>query len=121
MIAIHELRDLSKFDTARLEFERGEAILGIGAIKQKLNKLPPGMVGERKDMNAAKRAYGTVLQMISLELGRRRRNEREARRGLVEAAFIQLARARLPKDVFEDLLDEAVDNTREGEKVLQNG
>lgn len=122
MIPIYELENLSGFTTERLEAEQREAILSIGKIKQKIHKLPTGkelvirnLVGPKRDMVAAKMAYATVYQMTSLELGKRRQKQREERSKCVETMFVSLAKARLPEDVFQDLLDEAVDKTREGE------
>ena len=113
MIPMYDLHDLSTFSTERLESERDEAILGIGKIKQKILRLPKEMKGPLSDMLAAKMAYGTVHQLTSSELGRRRRAARLERLRVVEAAFVTLAKEQLPMDVFQDLLDEAVERTRE--------
>ena len=112
MIPIHDLRDLSTYSTERLEAERDDAILSIGSLKQKLLRLPPELKDPKKSILSAKMAYGTVHQVVSSELGRRRRQKREERSRMVEAAFVTLAKERLPADVFQDLLDEAVDKTR---------
>ena len=111
MIPIPELRDLSTYTTERLEAERVDAVISIGAIKQKLLRLPPDMNVERGKMRSAKLAYGTVHQVVMHEIGRRRRYKNTERAAIVEKCFVDLAKERLPADVFQDLLDEAVDKT----------
>lgn len=113
MIPIHELKDLSTYTTERLEEELVDAILGIGALKQKILRLPPNLEVERGKMRSAKLAYGTVHQVVMHEIGRRRREKAQERAAMVEKCFVDLAKERLPGDVFQDLLDEAVDKTRE--------
>jgi len=113
LIPMYDLHNLSTYETNRLEAERDEAILGIGAIKQKLLRLPQTHKEARQSLLAAKLAYGSVHQITSSELGRRRREARLERLRVVEAAFVTLAKERLPDDVFQDLLDEAVEKTRE--------
>lgn len=125
MIPIVELKDLSPYTTDRLESELIEAIMGIGALKQKLLRLssipedsgddPVKIDRARLDMRKAKLALGTVHQVVMHELGRRRRLQNEERALMVEKCFVDLAKERLPADVFQDLLDEAVDKTRESQ------
>ncbi len=112
MIPLYDLHDLTTYSTERLEGERDEAILGIGAIKQKLLRLPNGLKDAQLSLLSAKLNYGAVHQLTSSELGRRRRAARLERIKVVESAFVTLAKERLPADVFQDLLDEAVEKTR---------
>lgn len=113
MIPIPELKDLSTYTTERLESELVDAVISIGAIKQKLMRLPGDMDHERGKMRSAKLAYGTVHQVVMHEIGRRRRCANQERAAMVEKCFVDLAKQRLPEDVFQDLLDEAVEKTRE--------
>ena len=128
MIPIPELKDLSTYTTERLEDERKEAVLSLGALKKKLFDLPrqtreeadqrilegkKPFIAIRREMMLAKMACGTTHQMVNLELAARRRKKNEERAAIVEKCFVDLAKERLPADVFQDLLDEAVDKTRE--------
>ena len=128
MITTEEQKCISTFATERLKDEQKEAIISIGALKKKLFNLPRiTQEGEamrvaegkrpisaiRRDMIMAKMAYGTTHQLVNLELAMRRRKRNQERAAVVEKCFVDLAKERLPNDVFQDLLDEAVDKTRD--------
>ena len=127
MIPIPELKDLSTFTTERLEDEQKEAIFSIADLKRKLYDLPKAtqkaddqrmLEGKapfsliRRNMVASKRSCGLTHQFVNLELASRRRKKNEERAAIVEKCFVDLAKERFPVDVFQDLLDEAVDKTR---------
>ena len=114
MIPVEELQDLSHYTTERLETELVEYITGIGAIKHKILDIPrTGYDHARHKLRKAKLLHGTIHQVLMHELGCRRREKALERAAVVEKCFVDLAKERLPSDVFQDLLDEAVDMTRE--------
>lgn len=107
-VTIDELKDLSGFTTDQLEYFRDDAVMGIGALKQKLMRLPKVDFDDaRARLISAKQAYGTVHQITMAEIGRRRRAEKLERSREIEYAFMASARERLPGDVFDDLLADA--------------
>lgn len=110
---------ISEVSTERLEQFFGDLLNDMAIIKSQLDfaKSEASQTGKYRDgewfnnARLALRLKGREHQLVSRELGKRSKKEREFKSNRFEQRFINVARRILKSDVFEEIMKEVTNET----------